>query len=199
MWEDADMELDPEFLKRDALRRAGKPVEIARTRRMLIRETILSDVPALYEICRQLSALGYVEPPQPTLQEEEEYTQAYINHAYPFYDYGLWTVLERESGQVIGRAGLTPSKMLDDAVELGYLIGSRWQQKGYARECAEAILCYARDVLDMEEVHLLADCRNTASLRTAQALGFRRKEELCTEHARLIHFVWRAVPEMKKI
>ena len=35
---ETDWELDPEFEKRDALRKAGQPVEIARTERLLIRE-----------------------------------------------------------------------------------------------------------------------------------------------------------------
>ena len=186
------MELDPEFVKRDALRKAGKSVEIAKTERLFIRETVLSDVPALYEIYHQLSVLGYAELLQPTLEEEMEFMEAYIRYAYSFYDYGLWTVLERASGQIVGRAGLSPSKMLDDEVELGYLIGGRWQGKGYAKECAQAILDYARNVLDMEEVHLLADRQNIASVRTARALGFHEKEEIHTEHKNIIHFVWRA-------
>lgn len=190
MWE--EMELDPGFLKRDEIRKAGRPVEIARTKRLLIRETILEDVPELYRICQEDGIRGWVKPLQPTLEEELDFMRAYISHAYPFYDFGLWTVLDRSSGQVIGRAGLSVSELLDDAVELGYLIDPVRQRQGYAKECGQAILAYARDVLDMEKLHLLTDCRNEASLRTAAALGFMEMERLKRDGAELVHLVWSA-------
>lgn len=183
-------EMDPAFAERDRLRRAGLPVEIARTRRLVIRETVMEDVPELYRMYKEPGMERFIRPMQETLEEEQEFMRAYISHAYLFYDFGLWTVLEKDSGQIVGRAGLFPSELLEEAVELGYLIGSEYQGRGYAREAGRAILFYARDVLDMEEVHLLSDCRNTASIRTAKALGFQKKECLATEGKELAHFLW---------
>lgn len=185
MWD--EMGQDPEFLKRDALRKAGRPVTIAVTKRLLIRETVMEDVPELYQICQKDGVRGLVKPLLPTLEEELEFMRAYISHAYPFYDFGLWTVIERSGGRVIGRAGLMVSELLDDGVELGYLIDPAWQRQGYAKECGQAILAYARDVLDMEELHLLTDCRNEASLRTAAALRFAETERLWRDGAELVH------------
>ena len=88
-------ELDPAFVKRDAARKAGLPVEIARTKRLLIRETILEDVPKLYQLWQEPSVKRYVQPMQPTLEEEIAYMAAYIRHAYAFYDFGLWTEIGR--------------------------------------------------------------------------------------------------------
>lgn len=190
MWE--EIELDPEFLKRDALRKAGQPVTIAVTKRLLIRETVMEDVPELYRICQKDGVRGRIKPLKPTLKEESEFMQAYISHAYLFYDFGLWTVLEKVGGRVIGRAGLMVSEILDDGVELGYLIDPALQRQGYAKECGQAILAYARDVLDMEELHLLTDCRNEASLRTADSLGFVEMERLERDGAELTHLVWSA-------
>lgn len=192
MWEELNVELDPAFLKRDACRKAGCPVEIAKTGRLLIRETILSDVPKLYRIWQQPGMGDYIKPMQPTLAEELDFMKAYISHAYAFYDFGLWTVLERESGQVAGRAGLFPSEMLEDAVELGYMIAPEFQGRGYAKECGKAILAYAEQVLDMTELHLLCDCSNTASRRTASALGFLETERLVQKEHTLLHLVWKA-------
>lgn len=189
MWEDLDMEIDTAFLERDMLRKAGRPVEIARTERLIIRETILSDVPELYRIWKTPGIGDYIKPMQGTLEEETEFMQAYIRHAYLFYDYGLWTVLSKESGQVVGRAGLFPSEILENAVELGYMIALEHQKKGYALESGRAILSYAGETLDMEEIHLLSDKRNEASLRTAAGLGFVEQERLEQEGNVLVHFV----------
>lgn len=112
---ESDWELDPEFEKRDALRKAGIPVEIARTDQLLIRETIDSDISELYRIGTDQAVRKYIEPMQPTLEEEIVYTKAYVRHMYAFYDFGMWTVLEKDAyGQerVIGRAGLFPSERL---------------------------------------------------------------------------------------
>lgn len=190
MWEDLDIEMDEAFLERDMRRKNGLPVEIARTERLIIRETILSDVPELYRIWKEPGMSDYIQPMQDTLEEEMEFMQAYIRHAYAFYDYGLWTVLERESGQIVGRAGLFPSEILKDAVELGYMVAPEHQKKGYALESGRAILLYAGEVLDMEEVHLLSDQRNEASLRTAVSLGFTEAERFYEHGRKLVHFVF---------
>jgi RimJ/RimL family protein N-acetyltransferase len=191
---DQDMEneygMDPAFLERDALRKAGKPVEIARTERLFIRESILADVPMLYKIWTQSGISDDIKPMQPSLPEEIEFMAAYIHHAYAFYDFGLWTVLEKESGQIVGRAGLFPSEILDNAVELGYLIAPEYQRKGYATECGRAILSYAVEVLDLPEVHLLTGSKNIASIKTAKSLGFEKKEILHADGRGLLHFIF---------
>lgn len=167
-----EFDMDPAFLERDRLRRAGLPVKIAETERLVIRETISSDIPVLYEIWSQDGMVRGSVPVLNTLEEETEFMEAYIRHVYLFYDFGLWTVLERKSGQVIGQAGLFVSELLDDAVELGYLIRQSYREKGYAQECGSAILVYAGEVLDMEEIHVLIERTNGASFHVAQKLGF---------------------------
>lgn len=190
MWEESKM--DPAFVKRDACRKAGKPVEIAHTRRLLIRETVLADVPVLYHIGKEPGMEDYIKPMQPALEEEIEFMKAYIGFAYSFYDYGLWTVLEKESGQVIGRAGLFPSEILEDAVETGYMIAPKYQRQGYALESARAVLNYASDVLELSEVHLLSDVKNHASIRTAEALHLMYMGNLEHKGRELAHFLYQS-------
>lgn len=188
MWNETD--LDPAFAERDRCRKAGLPVKIAETKRLLIRETVLEDVPKLYEIRQQPGMSDYVEPMQPTLQEEMEFMEAYIHHMYAFYDFGLWTVLERENGRIVGRAGLFPSKFLDEGVEFGYMVAAERQRRGYALECGRAILDYASDVLDLPEVHVLIHIRNRASIRTAGRLGFTEYEIIQKNRMEYRHMIW---------
>ncbi len=165
------MEMDPAFVKRDAARKAGQPVEIAVTDRLVIRETILEDVPALYAINRQERSPG-VRPPMETLEEELEFMKAYISHAYLFCDFGLWTVLKRESGQVIGQAGLMVSDCLEHGVELGYQIALEHRRNGYGLEACRAIVEYAFEVLGLPELYTLIPEGNEASVHLAKRLGF---------------------------
>ena len=189
----ADWELDPEFEKRDALRKAGIPVEIARTDRLLIRETIDSDIPELYRIGTDQAVTKYIVSMQPTLEEEIVYTKAYVRHMYAFYDFGLWTVLEKDAyGQerVIGRAGLFPSERLAGQIEMGYMIAPECQGNGYGKEAAETVLRYAFDVLDLEEVHLFAEKENKASVKLAETLLIKVPGGQKEKWQDLAHFWW---------
>lgn len=190
---ESDWELDPEFEKRDALRKAGIPVEIARTDQLLIRETIDSDISELYRIGTDQAVRKYIAPMQPTLEEEIVYTKAYVRHMYAFYDFGLWTVLEKDAyGQerVIGRAGLFPSERLDGQIEMGYMIAPECQGNGYGKEAAETVLRYAFNVLDLEEVHLFAEKENKASVKLAETLLVKVPGGQKEKWQDLAHFWW---------
>lgn len=190
---ESDWELDPEFEKRDALRKAGIPVEIARTDQLLIRETIDSDISELYRIGTDQAVRKYIAPMQPTLEEEIIYTKAYVRHMYAFYDFGLWTVLEKDAyGQerVIGRAGLFPSERLAGQIEMGYMIAPECQGNGYGKEAAEIVLRYAFNVLDLEEVHLFAEKENKASVKLAETLLVKVPGGQKEKWQDLAHFWW---------
>ena len=190
---ESDWELDPEFEKRDALRKAGIPVEIARTDQLLIRETIDSDISELYRIGTDQAVRKYIAPMQPTLEEEIVYTKAYVRHMYAFYDFGLWTVLEKDAyGQerVIGRAGLFPSERLAGQIEMGYMIAPECQGNGYGKEAAEIVLRYAFNVLDLEEVNLFAEKENKASVKLAETLLIKVPGGQKEKWQDLAHFWW---------
>lgn len=190
---ESDWELDPEFEKRDALRKAGIPVEIARTDQLLIRETIDSDISELYRIGTDQAVRKYIAPMQPTLEEEIVYTKAYVRHMYAFYDFGLWTVLEKdayEQERVIGRAGLFPSERLAGQIEMGYMIAPECQGNGYGKEAAETVLRYAFNVLDLEEVHLFAEKENIASVKLAETLLIKVPGGQKEKWQDLAHFWW---------
>ena len=188
-----DWELDPKFEKRDAFRKAGIPVEIARTDQLLIRETIDSDISELYRIGTDQAVRKYIAPMQPTLEEEIVYTKAYVRHMYAFYDFGLWTVLEKDAyGQerVIGRAGLFPSERLAGQIEMGYMIAPECQGNGYGKEAAETVLRYAFNVLDLEEVHLFVEKENKASVKLAETLLIKVPGGQKEKWQDLAHFWW---------
>ena len=190
---ESDWELDPEFEKRDALRKEGIPVEIARTDQLLIRETIDSDISELYRIGTDQAVRKYIAPMQPTLEEEIVYTKAYVKHMYAFYDFGLWTVLEKDAyGQerVVGRAGLFPSERLAGQIEMGYMIAPECQGNGYGKEAAETVLRYAFNVLDLEEVHLFAEKENKASVKLAETLLIKVPGGQKEKWQDLAHFWW---------
>ena len=111
--------------------------------------------------------------------EELEKYLAYIHTVYSVFGIGLCSVVQKESGEVIGWCGLQP--IGDDEtpmgrIELGYLIDKRYRGRGYAKEACRAILEYAFGRLELDEVYARIDEENVPSLRLAQKLGFQKKE-----------------------
>ncbi len=157
-------ELDIEYLERVRRRYNHIPWDIGETDRCLIRELSLSDLPALYELYAKPGMTDYVEPLF-DYETELEYQKAYIENMYGFYEYGMWLVFSKETGKLIGRAGLEHN-------EMGYMIAPEFQNQGYATEVCRFIIDYVRENTDFEELYCRIDERNTASVRLAKKLGF---------------------------
>ena len=108
--------------------------------------------------------------------EELEKYLAYIHTVYPVFGIGLCSVVLNETGEVIGWCGLQPIGEEDTPmgrIELGYLIDAAHRGKGYALEACRAILAYAFEKLELEEVYVRIDEKNEVSVRLAKRLGFR--------------------------
>lgn len=84
--------------------------------------------------------------------------------------YGLWALEERESGQLIGRAGLYNPEGWP-GLEVGWLLGRSCWGRGYATEAGRASLDHAWRELGADHVISMIDPDNTASIRVAERLG----------------------------
>jgi ribosomal-protein-alanine N-acetyltransferase len=91
--------------------------------------------------------------------------------------YGVWVMIERDSGSVVGDIGFHGPP--DDAgtIEIGYSVIPDRRRHGYATEAAHALVKWALSQLG---VHLLVagcDPDNVPSIRTLERIGFRRSGE----------------------
>ncbi len=188
-------EMDAESLEMVYRRLAGLPWDILETKRCRLRETTAEDVDAFYQIYREPDITAYMEDLYEDRNEEIAYVQDYIRKVYGFYGYGMWTVLERESGLVIGRAGVSWREGFD-LPELGFVIGVPWQRRGYAYEICSGILGYAKEELGMSRVQALVVKGNERSERLCRKLGFVKQREIDLEDGALpvTHslFIWEA-------
>jgi RimJ/RimL family protein N-acetyltransferase len=89
------------------------------------------------------------------------------------HGFGLLAVVERESGRVVGEAGLQVLEAGPD-IELGYTLARAFWGRGYATEAARGVLHWAFAGLRLERVVAVADPANGASLRVLDKLGLRR-------------------------
>lgn len=170
-------DLDEKYLERIWQRYRGIPWEICETKRCLVRESTVEDVESFYQIYRDESITAYMEDLFEDREKERQYIRDYIEKVYGFYGFGMWTVCLRETGEVIGRAGLSVREGFEEP-ELGYVIGKKWQGQGIATEVCREILAYGRDELGFERVRALMHPENAASKGLCRKLGFRYETDI---------------------
>ena len=112
-----------------------------------------------------------MEPLFEDREAELKYVKDYREKVYDFYGFGMWTVLDKESGRVIGRAGVSMRDGFDDP-ELGFMIAKEYQNQGLATEVCQAVLSFANREFEFDRFQALVHKDNTASQKLLTKLGF---------------------------
>ena len=99
------------------------------------------DIPKMMEITSQ-GTPDTAEGMEKSLEEELEAFPSYRKYMYEMCDMGYWVLEEKESGTIVGRAGVEPKiwNHNSSVVELGYLIDEKHRRKGFAYEACRGIL-----------------------------------------------------------
>lgn len=164
-------ELSVEDLERIYRRFCNIPWFILETPRCILRETIEEDVEEFFRIYKNPDMTRYTEKLFPTIEEEIAYTREYRRCVYEFYGHGIWTILEKEKGQVIGRAGIGIREG-EELPEIGFLIAGDWQKQGIATEVVREILTYGEKEFGYQQYVAYVHPRNEISLKLCRKLGF---------------------------
>ena len=170
---------DERFLERVLRRHLGLPWIVAETRRLLIREFTVSDAADVLQEDgdRETDRIFYTP----------ERLEAYIRYQYGFYEYGIWALIDKRSGRLIGKAGVSAAEEgQKDGLELGYHIFTPYRGQGYAAEACRGILDMLRNACwfgDGAEITVRArtNADNTASIRVLEKCGFAKISSDMTE------------------
>lgn len=170
-------EVDADFLEKVYQRYHRIPWTILETERCVVRELTLDDLDALFELYGDGEIDKYTDPLYP-YEEEKEFQRAYIENMYRYFGYGMWLVFSKETGKLMGRAGLEHREYHEEIeLELGYIIGTKYQGQGYATEICEAILEYAKENTGFGRINTLIEDGNIASEKLTKKLGFVHAED----------------------
>lgn len=153
---------DHRFLEQVVRRSQGLPWVIGESDRIVVREFLPEDADQM------------LPEPEDTggdrIFQSRELLEAYIRSQYGFFQYGMWAIVRKSDGKVLGKAGI--SSCGEIPMELGYHLAAPYRGCGYAREACRIILQY------IEEVYQSPVCArvqpdNVASVRLLEDLGFR--------------------------
>lgn len=164
-------DITADYLERVYRRYVGLPWGILETERCILRETTEEDLDAFYGIYADPAITRYMENLYEDREKERAYIGQYRENMYGFYGFGIWTVLLKETGEIIGRAGLDMRAGFEEP-ELGFLIGVPWQGRGLAEEICKGILFYAKAALEFTHVQAMVEPENEVSHILLNKLGF---------------------------
>lgn len=143
---------------------------IFETERLYLRRLTQADFDALCKILQDEETM-YAYEGAFSDAEVQEWLDRQLAR-YEMWDFGLWAVVLKGSGQVIGQCGLTMQPWKDrEVLEIGYLFQRSHWHKGYATEAAMACKTYAFEVLNAPEVCSIIRDTNLPSQRVALRNG----------------------------
>ena len=165
--------LDETYVAHLRARYFGEDVIIGKNDRIVLREMKMKDLEAFYSF----SDAGEESVLQAFIKSSDEesrkYLRAYIDHMYPMYDYGIWTVETRESKEVIGLCGLGQTEIRGElCTDLGYYICPKCRKQGIASECIEIVLDYAKNYLEIPLIYAIIKEENRISEGILRKFGF---------------------------
>lgn len=148
------------------------------TSRLILRERTAGDFPAFAAIWAEPEVARFttINP----LNEEDAWVKfARMAGLWALNGYGFWLVEEKATGAVIGEVGLADFKRaitppLAGMPEFGWVLSSAVHGRGYAKEAVGAALQWAEAKFPQSTFCCIIDPANAASIRVAEAHGFRR-------------------------
>lgn len=144
--------------------------QVVETPRLILREMTAADVRDLAEMLLD-PAVMYAYEHTFSMQEVWEWLERQRTR-YRRDGFGLWAAVLRQTGEMVGQAGLTWQPCEGEMVlEIGYLLKRRHWHRGYAREAAGACKVYAFNALGAEAAHSVIKPDNLSSIRVARAIG----------------------------
>jgi ribosomal-protein-alanine N-acetyltransferase len=162
-------------------------VVVIETPRLILRRLVADDANGLAETLCDPDNMRYY--PAPFSRSDVDAWIAKTLWRYGEHGYGLWALIEKESGELAGNCGLM-QQMVDTVpeTEVAYHLARRFQGKGLATDAARACIEYAFHELGKQRIISLIRPENLPSRRVAERNGMTVEKE--TEWAGLLHLVY---------
>ena len=146
------------------------------TERLCLRELKPDDFPALYAVLADSDIMQHYP-----YTFDEARVRSWIARnmeRYRVFGFGLWAVVLKETGEMIGDCGLTMQNINGSIKpEIGYHINKKHQRNGYAKEAARKCRDWAFQNTPFNILYSYMKKANIASAATAMANGMRRVDE----------------------
>ena len=142
------------------------------TERLTFRKFVDDDLPLLVEQRSDPDVNKYLGGPKRQNAEALVTRMKFYMDCYEKFGVGMCPMIWKETGEMIGTAGLQP---LEDTgeIEVGYSIIKRYWGLGIGTEAARTWLEYGFNTMGLERIVAVAVVENAASRRIMEKLGMK--------------------------
>lgn len=150
------------------------PIPTLTTPRLVLRPFTAGDLDHLVVVHAEESFWWYPRRGAMSASETADFL-ALMLERYERDGFGIEAVIERQSGVMIGWAGLAVPHFLPQilpAVEVGWRLSGPWRGRGLATEAGAAALEFGFTTGGLERIVSIYEPENTASGRVMERLGF---------------------------
>jgi ribosomal-protein-alanine N-acetyltransferase len=131
----------------------------------------VSDAEDMYAYAKRPSVTEYLTwNPHIGVEETREYL-TYVAQRYRTGDFYDWSVVEKESGHMVGTCGFTSFSCPNDSAEIGYVLNPDYQGRGLATEAVRRVLAFGFEELGLHRIEARFIEGNTASRRLMERVG----------------------------
>lgn len=142
------------------------------TSRLFIRECQITDSAFILTLFNQPECIEFIGDKGLTdLAKAENYLENNIIKSYQQFNYGLYAVTLKPSGEPIGLCGLVKRDYLDIA-DLGFALLTPYAGQGIAFEACSAVLEFCTGTLAINKLLAITKPDNVRSLSLLERLGF---------------------------
>jgi len=146
------------------------------TERLLLREFVADDWPAVLAYQSDPRYLRYYEWTGRTEQKVREFVQMFLDNQQeqPRRKFQLAVCLRGET-RLFGNCGIRLSKENSQVADIGYELAPEHWGRGYATEAARAIVAFGFSELKVHRVETWCIAENTGSARVMEKIGMKRE------------------------
>lgn len=140
------------------------------TSRLILRAFTEEDIEPLHHILGDRDVLRYFPNTNPPSRDQvQKLISGQLKH-WEEHGYGWWAIEPRSKNELIGWSGLQFLPETEE-VEVAYLLGKAFWEKGLATEAAQACLQYGFEAVEPESIVAIVHPENIASQRVIEKLG----------------------------
>lgn len=150
------------------------------TQRLILREMTMDDFDSLFAVLGDSDIMQHYP-----YTFDEARVKGWIEkniERYSLFGFGLWAVVLKETGEMIGDCGLTMQLIKNQIKpEIGYHIRKDCQKKGYASEASRAVRDWTFTNTSFNTLFSYMKYTNVGSYKTAMANGMTQVDEFPDE------------------
>ncbi|RJE87427.1 N-acetyltransferase [Paenibacillus sp. 1011MAR3C5] len=145
---------------------------VLHTERLYLRKMEVSDSASLFEIWSDPDVTRFMNIDQFTDEAQAKEMIQFLNNLSEDDQAIRFTIIEKESGQIIGSGGYNFLDMEHAKAEIGYDLAKAYWGRGYATEAIGELLEYAFTTLMLNRIEAKVEPENVNSIKVLQKLNF---------------------------